>query len=137
MAIKCPFCAHEGPPVIAKQMSVAGWVLFVVLLLLCLPLCWLPIEPCESLPLQRRALRGDGGNGDAGARRAFAARGGGGAGGAVSVERDAGDEGPRAPYAEAVDEKVRGAVKAKMTIMVILEVRDGELGNCGTEGQGE
>ena len=42
MAIKCPFCAHEGPPVIAKQMSVAGWVLFVVLLLLCLPLCWLP-----------------------------------------------------------------------------------------------
>lgn len=42
MAFKCPFCQHEGPPMVSSKMSTAGWVLFVVLLLLCFPLCWLP-----------------------------------------------------------------------------------------------
>lgn len=42
MAFKCPFCEHEGPPTTQKKMSSTGWVLFIVLLLLCFPLCWLP-----------------------------------------------------------------------------------------------
>ncbi|MBL0870331.1 MAG: LITAF-like zinc ribbon domain-containing protein [Phycisphaerales bacterium] len=39
---KCPFCSREGPPIVQKQVSGAGWVVFVLLLLFCLPLCWLP-----------------------------------------------------------------------------------------------
>ncbi len=42
MEIKCPYCAHVGMPRRKKQMSAVGWVLFIVLLLFCLPLCWLP-----------------------------------------------------------------------------------------------
>jgi lipopolysaccharide-induced tumor necrosis factor-alpha factor len=50
MDIKCPFCGHEGPPQTKRQISVAGWVLFVVLIFLCLPLCWLPfvIDGCKE-----------------------------------------------------------------------------------------
>jgi hypothetical protein len=50
MAIKCPFCSHEGLPVVSKRISMGGWVLFVVLLLVCLPLCWLPfvIDACKE-----------------------------------------------------------------------------------------
>lgn len=40
---KCPFCGHEGPPVETKDgLSGAGWAVFIILLLFCLPLCWLP-----------------------------------------------------------------------------------------------
>jgi transcription elongation factor Elf1 len=39
---KCPFCGHQGPPTVKKKINAAGWVLFVVLLLFCIPLCWLP-----------------------------------------------------------------------------------------------
>ena len=50
MSFKCPFCGHEGPPAITKEMSTTGWVLFIVLLLACLPLCWLPfvISGCQD-----------------------------------------------------------------------------------------
>jgi hypothetical protein len=30
------------PPVSTKRMSQTGWILFVVLLFVCLPLCWIP-----------------------------------------------------------------------------------------------
>lgn len=50
MAIKCPLCSHEGMPIIKKTLSSGGWVLFIVLLLFCLPLCWLPfiIDGCKD-----------------------------------------------------------------------------------------
>jgi lipopolysaccharide-induced tumor necrosis factor-alpha factor len=46
----CPYCGHQGPRLIQKQLSQGGWILFVVLLLLCLPLCWLPfvIDGCKD-----------------------------------------------------------------------------------------
>lgn len=46
----CPFCRYQGPPNIQKEMSSGGWILFVVLLLFCLPLCWLPfvIDGCKE-----------------------------------------------------------------------------------------
>jgi lipopolysaccharide-induced tumor necrosis factor-alpha factor len=46
----CPYCRHQGPRLIQKQLSQSGWILFVVLLLLCLPLCWLPfvIDGCKD-----------------------------------------------------------------------------------------
>lgn len=48
--IRCPFCGHEGRPGIKKKLSGSGWVLFVVLLLLCFPMCWLPfvIDGCKE-----------------------------------------------------------------------------------------
>jgi hypothetical protein len=41
MPFRCPYCQHEGPPRIEKQISTAGWVVFVVLLIFCLPLFWI------------------------------------------------------------------------------------------------
>jgi len=50
MPIKCPYCGKEGQPIVTKKISGAGWILFVVLLLFCLPLCWLPfvLEGCKE-----------------------------------------------------------------------------------------
>ena len=42
MALKCPFCDHVGMPVIEKKMSETGWVIFVLLVIFCVPLCWIP-----------------------------------------------------------------------------------------------
>lgn len=46
----CPFCHFQGPPIIEKKVSSNGWVIFVLLLLFCLPLCWLPfvIDGCKE-----------------------------------------------------------------------------------------
>jgi len=46
----CPFCRYQGSPIIQKEVSSGGWILFVVLLLFCLPLCWLPfvIDGCKD-----------------------------------------------------------------------------------------
>jgi len=46
----CPFCHYQGPPIIEKKVSSNGWVIFVLLLLFCLPLCWLPfvIDGCKE-----------------------------------------------------------------------------------------
>ncbi len=50
MAFKCPYCDHEGIPIIKNMVSGTGWVVFVLLLLLCLPLCWLPfvLDGCKE-----------------------------------------------------------------------------------------
>jgi hypothetical protein len=46
----CPFCHFQGPPIIEKKVSSNGWIIFVLLLLFCLPLCWLPfvIDGCKE-----------------------------------------------------------------------------------------
>jgi lipopolysaccharide-induced tumor necrosis factor-alpha factor len=50
MTFKCPYCNNEAPPIVTKEMSTGGWVLFIVLLLFCLPLCWLPfvLDGCKE-----------------------------------------------------------------------------------------
>ena len=50
MAVKCPFCNHEGNPVVSKQVSVVGWVIFVAILFICFPLCWIPfvVDGCKE-----------------------------------------------------------------------------------------
>ena len=57
--MKCPFCNHEGDPLVDKKMSVPGWILFAVLLVFCLPLCWLPfvIDGCKE-PVRKCASCG-------------------------------------------------------------------------------
>ena len=43
MAFKCPYCGNEGPPMSASGgLNSGGWAVFIILLLFCLPLCWLP-----------------------------------------------------------------------------------------------
>ena len=50
MPIKCPYCEHEGAPNVTTKMNSGGWVLFVVLLLFCLPLCFIPfvVDGCKD-----------------------------------------------------------------------------------------
>jgi hypothetical protein len=38
----CPQCNSSAPPVVTEQVSAAGWIVFVVLIFMCLPLCWIP-----------------------------------------------------------------------------------------------
>lgn len=57
MAFKCPYCEHEGMPYIEKKISSTGWVLFVILFLLCLPLCWIPFVTDGTKEEIRRCVR--------------------------------------------------------------------------------
>jgi len=41
VAFKCPYCQSQSPPIQKQKISTAGWILFVVLLLACFPLCWI------------------------------------------------------------------------------------------------
>ena len=41
VAFKCPYCQSQSPPLQKQKISTAGWILFVVLLLACFPLCWI------------------------------------------------------------------------------------------------
>jgi hypothetical protein len=35
---RCPFCQTTQPPIVAKRISTAGWIVFAALLIVCLPL---------------------------------------------------------------------------------------------------
>ena len=39
----CPFCGSTAPPYEREEINSGGWVLFVVLILFCIPLCWIPL----------------------------------------------------------------------------------------------
>ena len=41
-SVTCMQCGHQGPPEFYKEINTQGWILFVVLLLLCFPVCWIP-----------------------------------------------------------------------------------------------
>jgi uncharacterized membrane protein YvbJ len=36
---RCPFCNSDSPPAARRKISTAGWVIFVILLIACFPLC--------------------------------------------------------------------------------------------------
>jgi lipopolysaccharide-induced tumor necrosis factor-alpha factor len=38
---RCPFCGTDEPPYRSEDISAGGWVVFAVLLLFCIPLCWI------------------------------------------------------------------------------------------------
>jgi hypothetical protein len=38
---RCPHCQSNAPPVIAKRIGVAGWIVFFALLIFCFPLCFI------------------------------------------------------------------------------------------------
>ena len=42
LAFQCPYCSNEGLPYTQRKLSSNGWLCFVILLLFCFPLFWLP-----------------------------------------------------------------------------------------------
>jgi hypothetical protein len=38
---RCPHCQSTAPPVLAKRIGTAGWVVFFTLLIACFPLCFI------------------------------------------------------------------------------------------------
>jgi LITAF-like zinc ribbon domain len=38
---RCPHCQSTAPPVVAKRIGIAGWVVFFALLIFCFPLCFI------------------------------------------------------------------------------------------------
>ena len=38
---RCPHCQSTAPPVVAKRIGAAGWVVFFALLIFCFPLCFI------------------------------------------------------------------------------------------------
>lgn len=48
-AVVCPFCGTNAPPVRRKKVHPMGWLLFGVLLLPCLPFCWLALFIREEI----------------------------------------------------------------------------------------
>jgi hypothetical protein len=38
---RCPHCQSTAPPVIARRIGAAGWVVFFALLIFCFPLCFI------------------------------------------------------------------------------------------------
>lgn len=45
---RCPFCKCKEPPYQRSQISPAGWVVFALGVLLCLPFCWVGLLITES-----------------------------------------------------------------------------------------
>jgi hypothetical protein len=41
LGYRCPHCGTSAPPQITRSISTGGWVVFVVMLLLCFPLFWI------------------------------------------------------------------------------------------------
>ncbi|HEV2799377.1 MAG TPA: LITAF-like zinc ribbon domain-containing protein [Pyrinomonadaceae bacterium] len=38
---RCPHCQSTAPPIVAKRIGTAGWVVFFALLIACFPLCFI------------------------------------------------------------------------------------------------
>jgi hypothetical protein len=38
---RCPHCQSTAPPIVAKRIGTAGWVVFFALLIMCFPLCFI------------------------------------------------------------------------------------------------
>jgi DNA-directed RNA polymerase subunit RPC12/RpoP len=45
---RCPYCHSDHVPVSRRKISAAGWVVFVILLLFCLPLFWIGLLITEE-----------------------------------------------------------------------------------------
>ena len=40
---RCQSCGYVGAPMHASKISTGGWIMFVVLLIFCFPLCFIPL----------------------------------------------------------------------------------------------
>jgi hypothetical protein len=44
----CPFCQQPARTIAVEQISTAGWVIFAVLIMTCIPLCWIGLLMKET-----------------------------------------------------------------------------------------
>lgn len=40
MPFACPYCRHEGMPIVRRRVSAAGWIFILITLLICFPIFW-------------------------------------------------------------------------------------------------
>jgi hypothetical protein len=52
--IRCPFCRKKGEPYVREQISMAGWIVFAVVLFFFFPLCWIGLLMKEKARYCRR-----------------------------------------------------------------------------------
>src|SRR5262249_16614044 len=45
---RCPYCRSTERPYVSSQISPAGWVVFVIMILFCLPLCFIGLLMTEE-----------------------------------------------------------------------------------------
>lgn len=57
MSFKCPYCDHEGMPMVEQRVSGTGWLIFAILLVFCLPLCWIPFVTDGTKEEIRRCVK--------------------------------------------------------------------------------
>ncbi len=50
---ECPFCHTHAAPFRKSQVSTAGWVTLIALLIMCLPLFWIGLLMKEEVPVCR------------------------------------------------------------------------------------
>jgi DNA-directed RNA polymerase subunit M/transcription elongation factor TFIIS len=41
IGFRCPFCQSPNPPIVREEVSTAGWICLVILLLTCFPFFWI------------------------------------------------------------------------------------------------
>jgi hypothetical protein len=46
----CPFCMYQGPAMMKQRISTGGWIVFAVLMFVCLPLFWIGLLMKETVP---------------------------------------------------------------------------------------
>jgi DNA-directed RNA polymerase subunit RPC12/RpoP len=45
---RCPYCGTDEPPIRRSRVSTGGWIVFVALLFVCLPLFWVGLLMTEE-----------------------------------------------------------------------------------------
>jgi hypothetical protein len=53
----CPFCMYQGPAMTKQRISTAGWIVFAVMIIVCLPLFWIGLLMKETVPSCPQCLR--------------------------------------------------------------------------------
>ena len=48
-ALTCPFCREDMQPISKQQITAPGYIICFVLLLFCLPLCWIGLLVQETI----------------------------------------------------------------------------------------
>ena len=56
-SLMCPRCGFVGQPFVTQRISVAGWIVFTLLLFVCLPFFWVGLLMKETVSKCPRCLQ--------------------------------------------------------------------------------
>lgn len=48
IGFKCPFCQSPFAPFVVQKVSTGGWIVFAVMVMFCIPLCWIGLLMKEN-----------------------------------------------------------------------------------------